>query len=176
VCILDYLLYRRCQDFLRKRFRAADHRAFRRKCRKRSAAKDFPDYLQRRQHQVANDDLSSKMSKSDQMFFWGNDVGIYFFSNNFPQTICLNGYAISQQFHASGMENKTSKSTYGRSAKIHRRLNSETQNPTSLEARSIPIRRFLRGRISDIAHNALMQAILRSGIFGYLDGSNYKIL
>ena len=62
--------------------------AFSGKNAEREVQHRIPDYFAEEQHQVA-DYLSSKMSTNDQMFFWGNDVGIYYFSNKLPQTICL---------------------------------------------------------------------------------------
>jgi len=47
-----------------------------------------PDYFAEEQHHVA-DYLTKRMSDNDQFFFWGNDVGVYFFANKLPQTICL---------------------------------------------------------------------------------------
>jgi len=46
------------------------------------------DYFAEEQVQVANY-LRSKANSNDHLFFWGNDVGIYFFANQLPQTICL---------------------------------------------------------------------------------------
>ncbi len=48
----------------------------------------IPDYFAEDELRVVNY-LGSKMSGKDQLYFWGNDVGIYFFSNKLPQTICL---------------------------------------------------------------------------------------
>lgn len=48
----------------------------------------IPDYFAEDDRQVAQY-LRLKMKPSDQLFFWGNNVAIYFFSNKLPQTICL---------------------------------------------------------------------------------------
>ncbi|MFI5201183.1 MAG: ArnT family glycosyltransferase [Candidatus Kapaibacterium sp.] len=48
----------------------------------------IPGYFAEEDWQVANY-LIDKMRPSDQLFFWGNDVTIYFFANKLPSTICL---------------------------------------------------------------------------------------
>ncbi|HZK75986.1 MAG TPA: glycosyltransferase family 39 protein [Candidatus Kapabacteria bacterium] len=48
----------------------------------------IPDYYAEEEQQVAHY-LSKKMAPSDQLFFWGNDVAVYFCSNKLPKTICL---------------------------------------------------------------------------------------
>jgi len=48
----------------------------------------IPDYFAEEQQQVARY-LDSKMASSDRLFFWGNDVGIYFFADRLPRTVCL---------------------------------------------------------------------------------------
>ena len=48
----------------------------------------IPDYFAKEQQQVAGF-LKTRMSPNDQLFFWGNDVGMYFFAYKLPQTICL---------------------------------------------------------------------------------------
>ncbi len=47
-----------------------------------------PDYFSGEQQEVA-DYLASRLGPRDEFFFWGNDEGIYFFSNTLPQTMCL---------------------------------------------------------------------------------------
>jgi hypothetical protein len=46
------------------------------------------DYFAEEQVSVANC-LKTKGSGKDDLFFWGNDVGIYFFASKIPTTICL---------------------------------------------------------------------------------------
>jgi len=48
----------------------------------------IPDYFAKEQHDVASY-LTARMQPRDQLFFWGNDVAIYFFAGRLPQTICL---------------------------------------------------------------------------------------
>ena len=48
----------------------------------------IPDYFADDQRRVASY-LRKNLQPSEQFFFWGNDVAIYFFSNKLPQTICL---------------------------------------------------------------------------------------
>lgn len=48
----------------------------------------IPDYFAE-DDRLVSEFLQLKMKPVDQLFFWGNDVAIYFFSNKLPQTICL---------------------------------------------------------------------------------------
>jgi hypothetical protein len=57
----------------------------------------IPDYFPAEQHEAA-DYLASRVAPNDQIFFWGNDVGIYFFSNTLPQTICLTATPLRTSF------------------------------------------------------------------------------
>ena len=59
--------------------------------------KRIPDYYEKEQHEVANY-LNERMRKSDKFFFWGNDVGIYFFAKRVPQTICLTATPLRTTF------------------------------------------------------------------------------
>ncbi len=47
-----------------------------------------PDYFAEDEQQVASY-LSKKMATADPLFFWGNDVALYFHTNKVPQTMCL---------------------------------------------------------------------------------------
>ena len=46
------------------------------------------------------------MSVTDQFFFWGNDVGVYFFANKLPQTICLTATPFRTDFTPEEWKNK----------------------------------------------------------------------
>ncbi|HET6402925.1 MAG TPA: glycosyltransferase family 39 protein [Candidatus Kapabacteria bacterium] len=57
----------------------------------------IPDYFSEEDRQVANY-LRSTMKASDQLFFWGNDVAIYFFAHKLPSTICLTATPLRTAF------------------------------------------------------------------------------
>src|ERR1039458_3577301 len=65
----------------------------------------IPDYFASDQHLVASY-LLANTKATDQIFFWGNDVGIYFFSNNLPQTICLTATPLRTEFTPDEWKNK----------------------------------------------------------------------
>lgn len=52
------------------------------------AQQRLPEYFSGEQ-ELAGNYLKQKLGASDQIFFWGNDVGVYFFADRLPQTICL---------------------------------------------------------------------------------------
>ncbi len=56
-----------------------------------------PDYFAEEQREVARY-LDRSMTKQDQLFFWGNDVAIYFLANRLPQTICLTATPLRTSF------------------------------------------------------------------------------
>jgi hypothetical protein len=57
----------------------------------------IPDYYPTEQRS-ATSYMSKKMSASDQLFFWGNDVGVYSYANKLPQTICLTATPLRTDF------------------------------------------------------------------------------
>jgi len=48
----------------------------------------FPEYFAGEQEEVGNI-LKPKLKENDKVFFWGNDVGVYFYLDKLPTTMCL---------------------------------------------------------------------------------------
>jgi hypothetical protein len=65
----------------------------------------IPDYFAGEQHAVASY-ISAHTGVNDKIFFWGNDVGIYFFADKLPQTICLTATPFRTDFTPDEWKNE----------------------------------------------------------------------